>query len=44
MAGRSLREVERREDQVLLLVAAGWVVTLVALALASIAAEIVRRP
>ncbi len=44
MAGRSLREVERREDQVLLLVAAGWVVTLAAVALASIAAEIVRRP
>lgn len=44
MAGRSLREVERREDQVLLLVAAGWFVTLAALALASIVAEIIRRP
>ena len=44
MAGRSLREVERREDQVLLLVAAGWVVTMAALAVASIVAEIIRRP
>jgi hypothetical protein len=44
MAGRSLREVERREDQVLLLVAAGWAATLAALVVASIAAEIIRRP
>jgi hypothetical protein len=44
MAGRSLREVERREDQALLLVTAGWLVTLAALAVTSIVAEVVRRP
>jgi len=43
MAGRSLREAERREDQTLLLVAAGWVVTMVALALASLAAAFIGR-
>ena len=43
MAGRALREVERREDQTLLLVAAGWVVTMVALALASLAAAFIGR-
>ena len=44
MAGRSLREVERREDQALLLVAVGWVFTLAALATSSLVAEVVRRP
>jgi len=44
LAGRSLREVERREDQALLLVAAGWAVTMAALAAASLVAEIIRRP
>jgi hypothetical protein len=34
MAGRSLREVERREDQALAVVAAGWAATLGAVALA----------
>jgi hypothetical protein len=34
MAGRSLREVERREDQALTLVVAGWAATLGAVALA----------
>ena len=37
LAGRSLREVERIEDQALLLVAAGWAATLVALAVACLA-------
>jgi hypothetical protein len=36
--GRSLREVERREDQLLLLVAAGLAATLVVLAVACVAA------
>ncbi len=44
MAGRSLRDVERREDQALLLVAAGWAATLAALAIASAVAEVIRRP
>lgn len=44
MAGRSLREVERREDQALLLVGLGWAVTIVALAVASLVAEAIRRP
>ena len=44
MAGRSLREVERREDLALQLVAVGWVVTIAALAGASLVAEVVRRP
>lgn len=34
LAGRSLREVERLEDQALLLVAAGWAGTLIALVIA----------
>lgn len=38
MAGRSLREVERREDQLLLLVAAGWLLGLVGVAAASLVA------
>jgi hypothetical protein len=41
MAGRSLREVERREDQVLLLVAAGWTATIVVLVAASLAAVLI---
>jgi hypothetical protein len=40
MAGRSLREVERREDQVLLLVAAGWAAMLAALVLGWLAAAL----
>ena len=43
MAGRSLREVERREDSLLLLVAAAWAATLVALAAASAGAAWVTR-
>lgn len=38
LVGRSLREVERREDQVLVLVAAAGVATLLAVAVASLAA------
>jgi len=38
MAGRSLRLVEERESTILLLVGAAWVATLVALAMASLAA------
>lgn len=37
MAGRSLREVERLEDQALLLVGAGWAATLAALAVTCLA-------
>jgi hypothetical protein len=44
LAGRSLREVERREDQAMLLVAAGWLATMAALAVASLVAEVIRRP
>ena len=44
MAGRSLREVERREDQALQLVAVGWACTLAALAISSLVAEAIRRP
>ena len=44
MAGRSLREVERREDQALLLVAVGWACTLAALAISSLVAEAIRSP
>ena len=44
MAGRSLLEVERREDQVLLLVGSGLAATLAALAVASFVAEMIRRP
>jgi hypothetical protein len=36
MAGRSLREVEQREDQALLLVGAGWAATVVAVGVASL--------
>jgi hypothetical protein len=36
LAGRSLREVEKREDQALLLAGVGWIVTLGALAAASL--------
>jgi len=43
MAGRSLREVERREDQALLLAGLAWVVTMAALAVASLVAEVIRR-
>ncbi len=44
MAGRSLREVERREDMLLQLVGAAWAATVVALAAASVgAAWLVRR-
>jgi hypothetical protein len=43
MAGRSLREVERRVDQALLLVGVGWAVTMAAAAFASLVAEVVRR-
>ena len=39
LAGRSLREVERLEDQALLLVAAGWAATMAALAVACVAAS-----
>ena len=38
LAGRSLREVERRVDQLLLLVAAAWIATLVGLVVASLVA------
>jgi hypothetical protein len=38
LAGRSLREVERRVDQLLLLVAAVWIATLVGLVVASFVA------
>ena len=36
LAGRSLREVERREDRLLLLVGAGWAGTMVALVVVSV--------
>jgi hypothetical protein len=38
LAGRSLREVERREDQLLLTVAAAWLAMMAALAAAALAA------
>ena len=38
LAGRSLREVERRIDQLTLLAAIGWLATIVALAVASLVA------
>jgi hypothetical protein len=38
MAGRSLREVERLEDQALLLVGAGWAATMAGIAVASLVA------
>jgi hypothetical protein len=38
VAGRSLREVERREDRLLLMVGAGWIGTLIAAAVAALAA------
>ena len=39
LAGRSLREVERREDQVLLLAVAGWLAAALAGVLASVAVQ-----
>jgi hypothetical protein len=39
LAGRSLREVERQEDNVLLIVAAAWVVMLGALAATAVVAS-----
>jgi hypothetical protein len=38
LAGRSLREVEHREDQLLLLLAAAWIAGIVAIAVASLVA------
>lgn len=38
LAGRSLREVETREDNTLLIALAAWLAMLAALALASLAA------
>lgn len=38
LAGRSLREVERREDSILLIAAAAWLVMLVALGVAALVA------
>jgi hypothetical protein len=36
LAGRSLREVERQEDNILLVAAAGWVVMIAALAVTAL--------
>jgi hypothetical protein len=38
LAGRSLREVERQVDNILLVAAAGWVVMLAALAVTALVA------
>jgi hypothetical protein len=38
LAGRSLREVERQEDNILLLAAAAWIVMLGALAVTALVA------
>jgi hypothetical protein len=43
LAGRSLRETERLEDQALLLVAVGWAATLVGLAAACLAGALLGR-
>lgn len=41
LAGRSLREVERREDQALLLVAVGWAASIAVLAVVSLVASVI---
>jgi hypothetical protein len=40
MSGRSLREVERQEDNILLITAAAWVAMLIALAVAAVVASL----
>jgi hypothetical protein len=44
LAGRALREIERREDQLLALATLGWTASIVAIFIAALLAAWVRRP